>query len=124
MKPQQMIDSTPTEVQIPHTMIRQAGTSHPGALPVKSDLMFSYVFSIICAILMTTVSLGGLLVPTFFYPTIELIQTFVPNDVVNLLLGLPILLGSMWLTRHGKLIGLLFWPGALWYIVYNYIAFH
>jgi hypothetical protein len=47
----------------------------------------------------------------------------VSNDVVNLLIGLPILLGAMWLTRRGRLIGLLFWPGALFYATYNYIAY-
>jgi hypothetical protein len=45
------------------------------------------------------------------------------NDVVNLFIGLPILLGSMWLARRGKLIGLLFWPGALFYGLYNYLAY-
>ena len=45
------------------------------------------------------------------------------NDVVNLFVGVPILLGSMWLARRGKLIGLLFWPGALMYVLYNYIAY-
>ena len=28
------------------------------------------------------------------------------------------LLVSMWLTRRGKLIGLLCWPGALFYVLY------
>ena len=29
----------------------------------------------------------------------------------------------MWLARRGKLIGLLFWPGALFFVVYNAIAY-
>ena len=41
---------------------------------------------------------------------------------MNLILGLPILLGSMWLARRGRLVGLLLWPGALLYDFYNYIA--
>jgi len=52
-----------------------------------------------------------------------LIQSFVPNDVVNLFIGLPILLGSMWLTRRGKLIGPLFWMGALFFVFYNYMGY-
>jgi len=47
----------------------------------------------------------------------------VPTDVVNLVIGLPILLGSMWLARRGKLIGLLCWPGALSYVLYIYIVY-
>jgi hypothetical protein len=34
--------------------------------------------------------------------------------VVNLLLGAPAL------TRRGRLLGLLFWPGGLFYATYNY----
>jgi hypothetical protein len=47
----------------------------------------------------------------------------VANDVVNLAIGVPILIGAMWATRRGKLVGLLFWPGALLYVFYNYIAY-
>jgi hypothetical protein len=47
----------------------------------------------------------------------------VGTDVVSLFIGLPILLGSMWLARRGKLIGLLFWPGALMYVLYDHIAY-
>jgi hypothetical protein len=83
----------------------------------------TYVLSLISAILMAALSLGGLLFPSTFYPTDELLQSFVANDVVNLFIGLPILLGSMWLARRGKLVGLLLWPGALLYILYNYIVY-
>jgi hypothetical protein len=37
----------------------------------------------------------------------------VANNVGNLVIGLAILLGAMGLARRGRLIGLLFWPGAL-----------
>ena len=50
-------------------------------------------------------------------------MSFVPNDVVNLAIGLPILLGSIWLARRGKLIGLLCWPGALFYVLYIYVPY-
>jgi hypothetical protein len=43
--------------------------------------------------------------------------------VVNLAIGLPILLGSMWMARRGKLTGLLLWPGALFYVPYNYLVY-
>jgi hypothetical protein len=47
----------------------------------------------------------------------------VATDVTILFIGLPMLLGSMWLTWRGKLIGLLFWPGALFFVLYNYIVY-
>jgi len=83
----------------------------------------TYPLSIIIVVLMTAMSLAGILFQFAVYPTDELRRSFVSNDVVNLFIGLPILLGSMALARKGKLIGLLFWPGALLYITYNYIAY-
>ena len=104
-------------------MKKQLNSSSSKTLPITQGLTLAYILSFIIAILMTAVSIGGLLFPSAIYLTDELTTTFVPNDVVNLVIGLPILIGSMWLTRHGKLVGLLLWPGALLYFVYNYIAY-
>jgi hypothetical protein len=93
------------------------------SLPVKHNLTLIYALSFIIAILMAAASVAGLLCQTSVYPTDELHQSFLPNDVANLLIGLPMLLASMWLTRRGKLIGLLFWPGALFFVLYNYIVY-
>ncbi|MHA1917153.1 MAG: hypothetical protein ACTSUV_02440 [Candidatus Ranarchaeia archaeon] len=92
-------------------------------LPIKKNPKTTYILSIASAIIMATVSILGLLYPNIFYPTQEILQSFFTNDVVNLFIGLPILLGSMLLTKQNKLIGLLFWPGAQLYILYNYIAY-
>jgi hypothetical protein len=72
---------------------------------------------------MGVLSLIGLLFPDIVYPSEEAIQSLRVNDLINLVIGLPILLGSMWLTFRGKLVGLLFWPGALLYVLYNYIPY-
>jgi hypothetical protein len=100
-----------------------AVTDKTQSLPVTRNLTATYALSLVVAFLMTAVSLGGLLFSSDIYLTDELTTMLVPNDVVNLVIGLPILLGSMWLTRRGKLVGLLLWPGALLYFVYNYIAY-
>jgi hypothetical protein len=92
-------------------------------LPITRDLTVATVLSLIVAIIMAAASIVGLLYPSILYPTDELVQSFMANDVVNLLIGLPILLGSIWLTRRGKLVGLLLWPGALLYVLYNYIGY-
>jgi len=92
-------------------------------LPIKRNLTLAYAISLVIAVLMAIASVAGLLYQTIIYPTDELLQSFVPNDVVNLFIGLPILLGSMWLVRRGKLSGLLFWPGALLYVFYTYIVY-
>ncbi len=92
-------------------------------IPVTQHLTRFYTFSLVVALVMAIASLVGLLFPAVVYPTEELRYSFVSNDVVNLFIGLPILLGAMWLARRGSLMGLLFWPGALFYGTYNYIAY-
>jgi hypothetical protein len=82
-----------------------------------------FTLSIAIAGLMTSLSLTGLLFPLETYPNEELRQSFVTNDVVNLLIGLPALLSALWLLRLGKLPGLLGLPGALFYVTYNAIAY-
>jgi hypothetical protein len=49
-----------------------------------------------------------------------LVPGFLAQDVFNLVVGLPILIGSLWLARRGSLMGLLLWAGALFNIVYTY----
>ena len=92
-------------------------------LPVKQKLSQAYTLSLIIALLMAVMSLVSLLFQPVIYPGEELRRLFLSNDVVNLCICLPILLGSMALARSGRLIGLLFWPGALFYVTYNYLAY-
>lgn len=92
-------------------------------LPIRCNLKLAYANSLVIAALMAIVSVAGLLYQTSIYPTDELLQSFVPNDVVNLIIGLPILLGSMFLTGRGRLLGLLLWPGALFYVFYTYLVY-
>lgn len=96
---------------------------HNGSLPVTRDLVPAYALTLTIAILVTAASVAGILYRAVIYPTDELLRNLVPNDVVNLFIGLPILLGSMWLARRGELLGLLFWPGALFFVLYNYIVY-
>jgi hypothetical protein len=72
---------------------------------------------------MTLASLAGIFFQSSLYPDEGLRQSFVANDVVNLVIGLPSLAGSVWFARRGKLAGLLFLPGALLYVIYNYLAY-
>ena len=97
--------------------------NHDSGLPIRKDLKIYYFLSLVIVLVMAGTSASGLLFPSYIYPGDDFIQTFQPNDVVNLLIGVPILLGSMWFTRRGKFIGILLWPGALFYVVYNYLAY-
>jgi len=92
-------------------------------LPITRSLRLVYAVSILLALIMTVASAVGILYASLIYPTDALLQAKVPSDWCNLIFGLPILLGSMWLTRRGMLIGLLCWPGALFYVLYVYLAY-
>lgn len=87
------------------------------------NLSAVFTLSIVVAVMMTALSLAGLLFPMSLYPGEDLRQSFVSNDVVNLVIGLPILLGALWLLRRKHLLGLLGLPGALFYVTYNSIAY-
>ena len=92
-------------------------------MPIKRNLKLVYILSLIIASLWVFTSVSGILLGSTIYPTDELFNTFISNDVVNLLIGLPIILASIILTFRGKLVGLLFWPGSLLFVVYNYMVY-
>ena len=94
-----------------------------GGFPPRGGLRLAEALSLLVALLMTAASLAGLLYPAEVYPAEESRLSFMPNDAINLVIGFPALLGSLWLSRRGRLIGLLFWPGALLYVLYNYLAY-
>jgi len=92
-------------------------------LPLRYNIRILFGLSIIIAVMVAFVSIVGILYQKNIYPAENLLYTFVPNDIVNLLAGLPLLLISLWLTWRGRLIGLLCWPGAIFYFVYVYFPY-
>jgi hypothetical protein len=92
-------------------------------LPVRFNIKILYLLSLFIALLVTTVSVIGVIYQKSIYPTETLLNSFVPNDIVNMIAGLPLLLISLWLTWRGKLIGLLCWPGAIFYMLYVYFPY-
>jgi len=98
-------------------------TNQTHNLPIKGNLIPLFASSLVIAVLTAAASVLGLVYRDLFYPTEALVQAFFPNDIVNLFIGLPILLGSLWIAWRGKLLGLLFWPGALFFGFYNNIAY-
>jgi hypothetical protein len=92
-------------------------------LPIRCSLTLIYIFSITIAILTAIASMIGILIPTIIYPTEVLFQAFATNDIVNVLIGVPILLVSIWLTRRGSQLGILLLPGALLFTFYNSLTY-
>lgn len=94
-------------------------------LPIKGNLTFVYRLSGLLAGLLLMASLAGL---SFgwrglydAYPAS--LAALVGQDIVTLAVGLPLLLGAMWLTRRGSGGGLLLWAGVLFYFAYSYYFF-
>ena len=85
-----------------------AHPKHTVDLPVTQNLTLIYTLSLFIGVLISAASVAGFLFRTVLYPIDELVKAFVPNDVVNLFIGVPVLLGSMGLARRGRMIGLLF----------------
>jgi len=94
-----------------------------GLLPITRSLTLEYANSFVVAIIMVVASTVGIMYRSVIYPTEKLSIGFVSSDLLNLVVGLPVLLVSMWLTRRGKLAGLLCWPGALFYVLYIYTSY-
>jgi hypothetical protein len=94
-------------------------------LPLKRDLKLIYALSLVVAFLIPAVSIIGLVYGAagLYGDEQEIIEWFRGWDTANLIVGLPILVGSMWLARRGSLIGLLLWPGALFYVLYTYALY-
>jgi hypothetical protein len=106
-------------------------------LPIRHTLTFAYRSSLVVAVLIAVVAAAGLLFgstglygsdPNRAVAVTEaeaglLVPGFLALDAYNLVVGLPILLALLWLAYRGSLIGLLLWPGALFYIVYTYVLY-
>jgi hypothetical protein len=106
-------------------------------LPIKRDLTLAYALSLVVAVLIAGVSAVGLVLGSAGLYGVDpkvaagitpssagvLVPGFLAQDVINLVVGLPVLLGSLWLARRDSLIGLLLWPGALFYVLYTYTLY-
>ncbi len=88
-------------------------------LPLKGDLKLVRISSIVISLAVGGVSVIGLWWGSEGrYAGSPLVQVSEGGDAANLILGLPMLLGSVWLARRRSLLGLLLWPGALLYLLY------
>jgi hypothetical protein len=78
-------------------------------LPVFRGLAVPTRLSLLLAALLATSSTAGLLFGQrgLYDPDPATMPAFLAQDVISLLAGLPLLLGSLWLARRGSLRGLL-----------------
>lgn len=91
-------------------------------LPVTRGLTFPYVLSLLVAALLVVTSVAGLRYGQrgLYTPDPSTLPTFLGQDAMTLVAGLPLLLGSVWAARRGSVGGLLLWVGTLFYFAYSY----
>lgn len=89
----------------------------------EGALLVARRLSTAVAVLMATFSCLGLLFPDTFYPTLAMREQFLANDVTNLLIGLPLFIIPLIRIMEHQLVRVLLLPGALVYVIYNYMAF-
>lgn len=77
---------------------------------------------LLTALSMALAAAAGLVFSPWRYPTDALRSAFVPNDAVTLVVGLPAVLGGLWLDRRGHRFGRWLLPGALLYGIYNAVT--
>jgi hypothetical protein len=104
-------------------MNKPLSNPEPHYIKGKAQLTTVYLLSLLIALLLAVASVMGLLNPQAIYPSEALQQSFFANDVVNLVIGLPALLIALWLAWRGRVVGLLFLPGALMFVLYTYLAY-
>jgi hypothetical protein len=91
-------------------------------LPIKSKLTLPFALSGLLAVLLLVSSVTGLLYGGGglydSYPAS--LAGLVGQDAVTLVVGLPLLAASTWLSVRGSTRGLLIWTGTLFYFAYSY----
>jgi hypothetical protein len=80
---------------------------------------------LLVAVLLVVASVGGLLYgPRGLYdPNPATLPAFLGQDALSLVVGLPLLLGSVRLARRGSVRALLLWVGVLFYLAYSYLYY-
>ncbi len=91
-------------------------------MEIKFAKGFKTVFnlSVIIGILMVVASVAGLFLGDIYRDNLLVSSGWLGNDLVTLLLAVPLLITSMVLTKHGSPRALLVWLGMVLYTLYNY----
>jgi hypothetical protein len=91
-------------------------------LPIKNKLTLPFALSALLAVLLVVSSVAGLLYGSrgFYEPYPASLAGLVGQDIVTLVVGLPLLFASVWMTARGSTRGLLLWTGTLFYFAYSY----
>lgn len=92
-------------------------------LPLTRDLALAFRLTDATATLLVGSSIAGLLYGPrgwWYDANPATLSAFLGQDIMTLIVGAPLLVGSAFLARRGSLRALLCWMGAFFYIAYSY----
>ncbi len=87
---------------------------------MNKSLKPAFILSILIAVFSFFVSLGGLFLNGLYRDNAFVRATWLGNDAVTLLLGVPILAAALFFAWRGSVKSQLIWMGMLDYMLYNY----
>lgn len=89
----------------------------------KMDKKIIYANSIVIAVLALIATLSGLFWKGLYkHDTVSITAQMMGQDVITLLIGIPILLLSLYLVSRDSLRGNLIWMGTIFYFLYSYMS--
>ncbi len=78
----------------------------------------------LCLVLFAVIaSIGGLTCSNLYRDSDIIKSVWFVNDLITLVLAVPILLISVYYTLKGSLKAQLIWIGSIWYLLYNYVFY-
>jgi hypothetical protein len=100
----------------------RATLANTSPLPVIRRLTIAYWATSLVAACLLVSSVAGLLFGQrgLYEPNPATLPSFLAQDVLSLVVAVPVLLASMWTARRGSVRGLLLWMGMLFYVAYAY----
>ena len=87
---------------------------------LKTEFKSAFILSVIIVILMVVASVGGLFIDGLYQDNLLVKSALYSNDLVTLLLAVPLLILSLVLSKRGSQRAQLVWFGMLFYTLYNY----
>ncbi len=89
----------------------------------KMNKKIEYINSIIIALLAVLATLSGLFWKGLYSnDTISITAQMMGQDMITLIIGIPLLLASLFLIKKGSLRGKLIWMGTIFYFLYTYAS--
>ena len=86
----------------------------------QTALKSAFVLSVIIIVLMIVASAGGLFIADLYQDNLLVSAAWYGNDIITLLLAVPLFILSLVFSKRGSHRALLVWMGMLFYTLYNY----